>query len=147
MRFSKTVSGSLREHEDHGRSEWRVARRVASGERRVAKGERAARIQKNDPTPSALSLPPSLPPSDDSRHGQLERIMRMPILLAQRPHHLFVNLLRIQPALLGDLRHDRVDRFPLFVLFLAFPDFFGRDTTFGEVDVSCGVPAGRGGMG
>lgn len=60
----------------------------------------------------------------------------MSILLAQRPHNLFVNLLGLEARLLGDLGDDRVDCLALFVLLLALADFFGRDSSFGEIDVA-----------
>lgn len=78
---------------------------------------------------------------NDSRHRNLKSIMRMPILLPQRPNHPPIQHLRIEVVFLCHLDDDAVDGFGFLVLFFAFDDFFGGDAAFGEVDVACGGSA------
>lgn len=64
------------------------------------------------------------------RDCQLEGIVRMSVLLAQRPHDLLVNLLRIDACLFRNLGDDGIDGFTLFVLLLALSNFFSGYTSF-----------------
>jgi hypothetical protein len=75
----------------------------------------------------------------NSRNGHLERIMSVSILLAQRPNDALVQSLGLDIALLGHLGDNRVHGFSLFVLFFALDDFLGRYSSFGKIDVSCGM--------
>lgn len=65
----------------------------------------------------------------DSRNGELESIVSMPILLSQGPDDALVQSLGIDVTLLGDLLDDRVDGLSLFVLLLALDDLFRRDSS------------------
>lgn len=66
----------------------------------------------------------------DSRDGQLERLVRVPILLVQRPCNLLVEILGRDITLLRHLDQNRVDRLPLLILLLTLDHLLRRHSSF-----------------
>ena len=67
--------------------------------------------------------------AENSRNGELESIVSVSVLLAERPDDALIQLLGLDITLLGNLGDDRVDGLSLFVLFLTFDDLFRRDSS------------------
>jgi hypothetical protein len=79
---------------------------------------------------------------------QLESVIGVAELGAERPRDLLVELLDVHLELAGDVRQDRVDELALLVLLLALLNVLGRDTPLRQVNVACADgPGGATGAG
>jgi len=59
--------------------------------------------------------------------------------LRQGPGDLGVEQFDVDLHLSGDVSEDRVDEFSLLELLLTLLDILGRDSSLGQINVSCGV--------
>lgn len=65
--------------------------------------------------------------------------MGVTVFPVQGPCDLRVEGLEGGLGRLGDVAHDRVNRFALVVPLLTLDDILRRDTTLGQIDVACGI--------
>lgn len=73
----------------------------------------------------------------DVRNGKLESIVGVAVFPVQGPCNLRVEGLEGGLGGLRNVAQDRVHRLALVVPLLTLDDILGRDTTLGQIDVTC----------